>query len=134
MLTPTMPSEDVSRYPRDFARDRRLCREAGADFLFFPSDAQMYPQRDPGDYSTYVAEEQLSQGMEGAARPTHFRGEKEEIGTGLPAEPPITGEISRVAAYVLRGRELGRIDINAHSHNALGPHLPSGAVDQAHMP
>lgn len=68
------PSEDLSRYPRDFTRDRRLCREAGADFLFFPSDAQMYPQRDSGDYSTYVAEERLSQGMEGVARPTHFRG------------------------------------------------------------
>ena len=34
----------------------------------------MYPARDSGGYSTYVIEESQSQGMEGAARPTHFRG------------------------------------------------------------
>lgn len=68
------PTEDLSRYPRDFARDRRLCREAGVDVLFFPSDAEIYPQRDTGGYSTYVSEELLSRGMEGVSRPTHFRG------------------------------------------------------------
>jgi pantoate--beta-alanine ligase len=34
----------------------------------------MYPARAAGGYSTYVVEEQLSQGMEGASRPMHFRG------------------------------------------------------------
>jgi pantoate--beta-alanine ligase len=66
--------EDLSRYPRDFRRDHRLCREAGADVIFFPADEQMYPGKKTGDYSTYVVEENLSRGMEGAARPTHFRG------------------------------------------------------------
>src|SRR5688572_29218981 len=32
------PTEDLSRYPRDFKRDRKLCREAGADVIFFPTD------------------------------------------------------------------------------------------------
>ena len=68
------PTEDLSRYPRDFTRDARLCREAGVDVIFFPSDEQMYPGKAAGLYSTYVVEEVLSRSMEGAARPTHFRG------------------------------------------------------------
>ena len=68
------PTEDLAAYPRDWERDEALCRKAGVDVLFFPSDAEMYPARDTGGYSTYVGEEKLSQGMEGASRPTHFRG------------------------------------------------------------
>ena len=68
------PTEDLANYPRDFKKDRRLCREAGVDAIFFPTDVDMYPGRAEGLYSTYVVEEQLSQGMEGASRPTHFRG------------------------------------------------------------
>jgi pantoate--beta-alanine ligase len=64
------PHEDLAKYPRDLPRDTQLCREAGADILFVPSDRDIYP---PG-YSTYVAEEKLSRVMEGASRPTHFRG------------------------------------------------------------
>ena len=68
------PTEDLSRYPRDFPRDHQLCRESGADVIFFPGDAEMYPGQAADRYSTYVAEETLSRTMEGAARPTHFRG------------------------------------------------------------
>ena len=69
------PQEDLSRYPRDLARDRRLCRGAGADLFFTPQDAEMYPGADPGAaWSTWVTEERLSQRMEGSSRPTHFRG------------------------------------------------------------
>lgn len=68
------PTEDLAAYPRDFARDQALCRNAGVDVLFHPSDAAMYPGRDTGLYSTYVAEERLSRAMEGASRPAHFRG------------------------------------------------------------
>jgi pantoate--beta-alanine ligase len=68
------PKEDFSRYPRDFARDAKLCRAAGVDVIFAPSNDDMYPLNDKGDFSTYVTEEQLSRGMEGASRPTHFRG------------------------------------------------------------
>ena len=64
------PKEDLSRYPRDFARDRRLCREAGVDVLFAPADGEMYP---PG-FSTWVNEEVLSLDLEGRSRPGHFRG------------------------------------------------------------
>ena len=68
------PGEDLSRYPRDFARDKKLCVAAGADVIFAPDDRQMYPPKGAGEYSTYVVEESLSRGMEGASRPTHFRG------------------------------------------------------------
>jgi len=68
------PTEDLSRYPRDFARDRKLSRAAGADVIFFPTDEQMFPRRTEGGYSTYVVEENLSRTMEGESRPTHFRG------------------------------------------------------------
>ena len=68
------PTEDLSRYPRDLKRDRSLCRGEGVDALFLPGDAVMYPGRDAGAYSTYVVEEKLTQRMEGASRPTHFRG------------------------------------------------------------
>ena len=68
------PAEDLARYPRDLPRDTRLCRAAGVDVLFTPEDAEIYPGRKEERYSTYVVEEALSTGMEGAARPAHFRG------------------------------------------------------------
>ena len=68
------PTEDLSRYPRDLKRDLELCRAAGVDVVFTPSDAEIYPGKADRRYSTYVVEEQLSQIMEGASRPTHFRG------------------------------------------------------------
>ena len=80
------PTEDLSKYPRDLKRDLKLCREAGVDVVFTPGDAEMYPvgssrcddrtaQRAvPTSFSTYVIEENLGRVMEGASRPTHFRG------------------------------------------------------------
>jgi pantoate--beta-alanine ligase len=56
------------------ARDTRLCREAGVDVIFAPDDEQMYPRSAAGGFSTFVAEETLSRGMEGKSRPMHFRG------------------------------------------------------------
>ena len=68
------PTEDLARYPRDWAGDRRRCHEAGVAMIYAPTDAAMYPGRAEGRYSTYVVEEGLGQRMEGASRPTHFRG------------------------------------------------------------
>jgi pantoate--beta-alanine ligase len=68
------PKEDFSRYPRDFSRDTRLCRDAGVDVIFAPSNDEMYPRNSECEFSTYVIEEQLSLGMEGVSRPRHFRG------------------------------------------------------------
>lgn len=68
------PTEDLSQYPRDLKRDLKMCREAGVDVVFTPGDAEMYPGKTEGGFSTYVVEEKLSRTMEGAARPAHFRG------------------------------------------------------------
>ena len=68
------PTEDLSRYPRDLKRDLAHCRKLGVDVVFVPTDAEMYPGKAEGNYSTYVVEETLAGRMEGASRPTHFRG------------------------------------------------------------
>jgi pantoate--beta-alanine ligase len=68
------PTEDLSRYPRDLARDIKLCRAEGVDVVFTPTVKEMYPAKPGQRFSTYVVEEALSKGMEGASRPTHFRG------------------------------------------------------------
>ena len=64
------PAEDLTAYPRDIGRDLELLREAGADLVWTPPVEEVYP---PG-YQTYVAVEEVTKPLEGAARPTHFRG------------------------------------------------------------
>jgi pantoate--beta-alanine ligase len=59
---------DLTRYPRDEARDRKVAEDAGVDVLFAPSPDEMYP---PG-FATWVDVEEA--GAEGEARPGHFRG------------------------------------------------------------
>ena len=68
------PTEDLAKYPRDLRRDLKLCSAQGVDIVFVPDDAEMYPGKSEGSYSTYVVEENLARVMEGASRPTHFRG------------------------------------------------------------
>lgn len=65
------PNEDLDRYPRDFARDEAIAREAGVDVIFYPTADTIYP---PG-YATYVnVEGTVAEVLEGACRPGHFRG------------------------------------------------------------
>jgi pantoate--beta-alanine ligase len=64
------PNEDLSRYPRDFEGDRARAAETGADLLFSPEAAEVYPE----GFSTFVTVERLTEGLCGASRPTHFRG------------------------------------------------------------
>ena len=62
--------EDLSAYPRPLDRDLELAEEAGADVVFTPSTDEMYPE--PTLSAVHV--DQLTFGMEGASRPTHFDG------------------------------------------------------------
>ncbi len=64
------PNEDLSAYPRDFARDEKLCREAGVDWLFYPTPENVYLS----GHSIWIDEESLSGVLCGASRPGHFRG------------------------------------------------------------
>jgi pantoate--beta-alanine ligase len=66
------PGEDFEDYPRTFDDDLERCEEAGVDVVFAPTVSTMYPSGlvdavtvDPGP---------LGQVLEGAVRPTHFRG------------------------------------------------------------
>ncbi|MGH8025010.1 MAG: pantoate--beta-alanine ligase [Limisphaerales bacterium] len=70
------PTEDFSKYPRNLEHDLKLLRHERADAVFTPPDQEMYPDRrnEPGGFSAYVVEESLSRTLEGASRPTHFRG------------------------------------------------------------
>ncbi len=63
-------NEDLAKYPRDFERDERLCREHGVDVVFYPDNNEMYAP----DASTWVEETALSQPLCGESRPGHFRG------------------------------------------------------------
>lgn len=64
------PSEDYERYPRTLETDCSLCSEAGVDVVFAPDTAEMYPE----GTSTWVEVEGITQILEGASRPGHFRG------------------------------------------------------------
>lgn len=64
------PNEDFTRYPRTMREDRQLCAERGADVIFAPQAAEMYPD----GFSTYVDETSVSLPLCGGARPGHFRG------------------------------------------------------------
>jgi pantoate--beta-alanine ligase len=64
------PGEDFARYPRDPDRDLALLRDLGTDVVFMPPAEEVYPQ----GFDTHVQVEKLTQRLEGAARPGHFRG------------------------------------------------------------
>ncbi len=64
------PGEDLASYPRDLARDLALLEAARVDLVWTPTVEDLYP---PG-YQTYVVVEEVTKRLEGAARPTHFRG------------------------------------------------------------
>jgi pantoate--beta-alanine ligase len=62
--------EDLEAYPRDLDRDGRLADAAGVDVLFVPSADEMFPE----PVLTTVSVAQVSEPLEGAARPRHFDG------------------------------------------------------------
>jgi len=61
---------DFATYPRCSIRDLKACEDAGVDFVFAPSEKDMYA----GGHSTEIRELSLSQGLLGALRPGHFQG------------------------------------------------------------
>ncbi|PYP89551.1 MAG: pantoate--beta-alanine ligase [Blastocatellia bacterium AA13] len=64
------PGEDYERYPRDLARDAELAFTRGVDLIFAPPASEVYPE----GFTTYVNVEGLTDRLEGASRPGHFRG------------------------------------------------------------
>lgn len=63
-------NEDLSKYPRDLERDLALIAPLGVDLVWMPTAEEMYPS----GYQTWVEVEALTKGLEGAMRPSHFKG------------------------------------------------------------
>jgi pantoate--beta-alanine ligase len=61
---------DLENYPRDLTTDAATLAEYDVDYVFAPEVSEIYPE----GFSTYVDVEGITDGMEGAARPGHFRG------------------------------------------------------------
>ena len=64
------PDEDFDSYPRDLNKDQSALESLGVDVLFLPDDKIIYPD----NFSTYVEESALSQGLESVSRPHFFKG------------------------------------------------------------
>jgi len=64
------PTEDLAAYPRDLERDLELLENEGVAVVFAPDEQEMYPI----GFDTWVTVEHLTSRLEGAERPTHFRG------------------------------------------------------------
>ena len=65
------PSEDFGKYPRTFEADVAALAAIGADAVYAPQLAEMYP---PGFATAIVPEGPATTGLEDAFRPTHFHG------------------------------------------------------------
>lgn len=64
------PNEDLETYPRDLEADTKLCDSTGADLIFHPAPAEMYPE----GFSTHIQMDNLTKELCGKTRPTHFGG------------------------------------------------------------
>jgi pantoate--beta-alanine ligase len=64
------PNEDLEAYPRDEQRDLARAEEVGVDILFAPSVEEVYPD----GFDTTVEVGGLTEPLDGAARPGHFKG------------------------------------------------------------
>jgi pantoate--beta-alanine ligase len=64
------PDEDLARYPRSLDRDLALLERAGADLVFLPDHAEIYP----AGFATRIEVGPIADPLEGAIRPGHFAG------------------------------------------------------------
>src|SRR5262249_6654472 len=64
------PTEDLAKYPRTFERDSQMLEREGVNLIFAPTPSEMYPTAP----ATYVNVEGVSEKLDGASRPGHFRG------------------------------------------------------------
>ncbi|CAI8700402.1 pantoate--beta-alanine ligase [Bacillus pseudomycoides] len=64
------PNEDLDCYPRDIERDEKVAKEAGVDYLFYPSVEEMYP----AEQTTKVEVIKRTDVLCGKQRPIHFEG------------------------------------------------------------
>ena len=78
------PNEDYARYPRTLDADCALAEANGASVVFAPSVEELYP----AGAATFVEVEGLSNRLDGASRPGHFRGVTTVVSKLLIAAEP----------------------------------------------
>ncbi len=61
---------DLESYPRDIPRDTAMLEAAGCDLVFIPEPDEIYGP----DHQTWVEMGSISDPLEGAHRPGHFKG------------------------------------------------------------
>ena len=64
------PKEDLAAYPRDISGDLKKLEDAGVDLVWLPTPEIVYPK----GFNTWISVEGVSDPLEGAMRPGHFRG------------------------------------------------------------
>ncbi|WP_019143831.1 pantoate--beta-alanine ligase [Aeromicrobium massiliense] len=112
------PGEDYDAYPRTPEADLAVCEAAGVDVVFMPDVAEMYP--DGPDASVMVDPGTLGTVLEGAARPTHFRGVLTVVAKLFAAVRPdvaVFGEkdFQQLALIRRMVRDLG-LDVRVEGH------------------
>ncbi|MEZ5344986.1 MAG: pantoate--beta-alanine ligase [Pyrinomonadaceae bacterium] len=71
-VNPTQFNEnsDFDKYPRDITTDAALLAEHNVDYIFAPDTNEIYGE----NFATFVTVDEVSDKLEGASRPGHFRG------------------------------------------------------------
>ena len=95
------PNEDLSKYPRDFDQDEKLCRKENVDIIFYPAKDMMYSE----PYFTFINVEKLSETMCGLSRPGHFQGVATVVGKLFNIVKPhfaVFGEKDYQQAVIIR--------------------------------
>jgi pantoate--beta-alanine ligase len=112
------PTEDLSSYPRDLDRDLELLEAEGCDLVLAPAtNDEFYPT----GYNTWIDVAGMTQRLEGASRPTHFRGVATVVGKLFNIVQPqraFFGQKDAQQALVIRRLIL---DLNYDIELVLGP-------------
>jgi pantoate--beta-alanine ligase len=111
------PNEDLSKYPRQIEKDTALLEALGVDYVFLPETVDIYP----AGFRTYVNVEGLSDRLEGASRPGHFRGVTTVVMKLLEIVQPAAAFFGRKDAQQARIlRQMAR-DLNLDTEIIVGP-------------
>jgi pantoate--beta-alanine ligase len=111
------PTEDFSRYPRQLETDTAAAVSAGAELIFAPHVEEIYPD----GFATTISLTGPAEGLEAAARPTHFAGVATVVAKLLVATRPDRavfgqkdGQQVAVVRRMMRDLHLDDIELVVH--------------------
>jgi len=111
------PGEDLAAYPRDLEGDLALLEKEGVDLVFAPAAEELYPQ----SFSTWVEVEGVSQRLEGASRPGHFRGVATVVAKLLNVVEPDRMYLGQKDAQQVVVLKRAVADLDVHTEVMVGP-------------